>query len=350
MLFYLFILVFICITAGIFSLYHYKKAGEKLFAIFWGILLFILYACKNNNVGSDYPTYLKFFDEIYTRDLSLLISGDTNYSSFEIGYVVLVKLISTISHTDIFFTIIMALIMSILPIIVIYKYSSSLWMGIFIFFAMSLYTNSFSMLRQSIAMYICWFSIPYIINRYFLKFLLIIMLAFFFHKTALAFIPIYFLFQFKLSAKFYFFAFIGIVIVYIALLPLITYLTSLLILNDYTDANVSGGYIFLLFLFLCFVFCAYALRKDANPYEHAFLQMLFFSLILQLLATKFNILTRIVDYYKISLIVLLPTVICSPLFRKNRLLVIFLFIMLFILYFYKTNLDNSYSIIPYSVR
>ena len=51
MLFYLFILVFICITAGIFSLYHYKKAGEKLFAIFWGILLFILYACKNNNVG-----------------------------------------------------------------------------------------------------------------------------------------------------------------------------------------------------------------------------------------------------------------------------------------------------------
>ena len=351
MQFYLFILVLICISAIIFSLSHHEKIGKLLYASFWGCLLFLLYAFKSNNVGSDYPTYLRCFDEIFLLDWSFLLSEDVSYyTSFETGYVILMKLISIISHTDIFFTIVMALIMTLLPIVVIYKYATPLWMGIFLFFALSLYTNSFSMLRQSIAIFICWYSIPYIVNRSFFKFLLVVILAFFFHKTALTFIPIYFLYQFKLSAKFYAIAVVGIVIAYVALLPIATLLTSLLTLNDYTDVDASGGQLFFFFILFCFIFCAYILRNNKNSYKHAFMHMLFFALMLQLLATKFNILTRIVDYFKISLIVLLPAAIWSPHFKRCRLLIISLFVTLFILYFYKTNISNLYSVIPYSFR
>ena len=322
-----------------------------VYVVFWGVLLFLLYAFKNTNVGADFGTYLKFFDEIFTVDWSVIFSEDIdNYTGFEIGYVILMKLISTISHTDIFFTIIMASIMTILPIVMIYKYATPLWMGIFLFFALSLYTNSFSMLRQSIAMYICWYSIPYIVNRSLLKFLGVVILAFFFHKTALAFIPIYFLYQIRFSVKFYAISIIGVIIAYVILLPIAALLTSLLSLNDYTDADVSGGYLFFFFVLFCFILCAYILRSNTNPYKHAFLHMLFWALILQLLATKFNILTRIVDYYKISLVVLLPAVIWSPQFKKQRLLVISLFVILFVFYFYKTNVANLYSVIPYTLR
>lgn len=130
-------------------------------------------------------------------------------------------------------------------------------------------------------------------------------------------------------------------------MPLMTLLTALLTLNDYTDADVSGGYVLLLFITFCFIFCAFALRKNKDPYIHIFMHMLFLSLILQILATKFNILTRIIDYYKISWLVLLPAAIFAPVFRKYRLFIIFVFIPLFIYFFYKTNIANFVGIVPY---
>lgn len=341
---YIIFILLICITAALFNL---AKQRKEIFLIFWCVCFFLLYISKDNSVGSDYIKYLSYFLSIDVSDWSFLLPDSTPYPNFERGYLTLTQIISSISQTDFSFRFVMALIMSILPMVLIYKYVNPAWMGVFLFFSISLFTNSFSMLRQTIAMYICWFSIPYVVRRSFFKFLFVILLAFLFHKTALVFIPVYFLFNIRLSFWYYSIAMIATVILYIVLMPLMTLLTALLTLNDYTDADVSGGYVLLLFITFCFVFCALALRKNKDPYIHIFMHMLFLSLILQILATKFNILTRIIDYYKISWLVLLPAAIFAPVFRKYRLFIIFVFIPLFIYFFYKTNIANFVGIVPY---
>lgn len=343
---YIVFILFICITAALFNL---TKQRKEIFLIFWGICFFFLYISKDNSVGSDYIKYLNYFLSTNVNDWSFLLPDSTPYPNFERGYLTLIQIMSVISQTDFCFRFVIALIMTILPMVLINKYVKPVWMGVFLFFSISLFTNSFSMLRQTIAMYICWFSIPYIINRSFLKFLFIVLLAFLFHKTALVFIPVYFLFNVRLSFGYYSVATIATVVLYIVLMPLMTLLTEMLTLNDYTDADVSGGYVLLLFIAFCFIFCAIALRNNKDPYIHIFMHMLFLSFVLQILATRFNILTRIIDYYKISWLVLLPAAIFSPALRKYRIFIIFLFIPLFVYFFYKTNVANFVGIVPYIV-
>ena len=341
----------ICLTAILFKLLvNGRKLRTDFYVIFWGSIFFILYFLKDNKVGADYVTYLNHFQNILPSDWSFLNFGEIPYPNFEKGYLCFTHIISLISQTDIFFSFVMALVMSILPMVSIKRYSKPVWLGVFLFFALGIYTDSFNILRQTIAMYICWLSIPFIVKRSFAKFLLINLLAFSFHKTTLVFIPVYFLFNIKFTNKFYAVAFITVGILYLLLLPLMTTLTALLSLNDYTEADVSGGYVFLLFMAFCFIFCAYVFKKNTDSYVHIFMHMLFFAFLLQILATQFNILTRIIGFFKISLIVLLPATVYSPMFRKSHLLMLFLFVMLFIFYFYKISIPNLNLAIPYTFR
>lgn len=341
----------ICFTAVIFKLLiNEKKLRTDFYVIFWGSIFFLFYFLKDNKVGADYVTYLNHFQNILPSDWSFLDWDEVPYPNFEKGYLCFTHIVSLISQTDLFFTFVMALSMSVLPMASIKRFSKPVWLGVFLFFALGIYTDSFNILRQTIAMYICWLSIPFIVKRSFAKFLLITLLAFSFHKTALVFIPVYFLFNIKFTGKFYTVAFIAVGILYLLLLPLMSTLTVLLSLNDYTEADVSGGYMFLLFMAFCFIFCAYVLRKNTDPYVHIFMHMLFFAFILQILATQFNILTRIIGFFKISLIVLLPAATYSPVFKKSRLLMLFLFVILFIFYFYKISMPNWNLAIPYTFR
>ena len=55
------------------------------------------------------------------------------------------------------------------------------------------FNKSLNMCRQSLAMSICLFSLPYILDKKMIKFLMCMFLAFLFHKSAILFIPLYFI-------------------------------------------------------------------------------------------------------------------------------------------------------------
>lgn len=350
MLFYITILLLICFSAVFLNLAFCYKGKEHFFLYIWGGIFFLLYVCKHNLVGTDYIGYLQYFGEIKPGDWSFLFSSERPYPNFEKGYLVLTQLMSLMSQTDTFFTFIMAIIMSISPLVTIKRYAQPVWAGVFVFFALGIYINSFNILRQTIAMYICWLSIPYILNRSFIKFFFLVTLAFFFHKTSLIFIPLYFVPNIKFSFRYCFTIVLIACSIYVLLLPIMSYLTIALNLNNYLESDVSGGYMLLLFMLCCFIICICALKNKLDSSVNFFIHMLFWAALLQIMAIKFNILTRFIDYYKISLIVLLPRAIYSPFFRKNRRLIIFSFIILFICYFYKANISNLTGAIPYMLR
>jgi len=120
------------------------------------------------------------------------------YKGFEIGfrlYYLFLRLISTDRYFMFFVT---ATIMMSLHFFAIKKHSPIIYFSIFILFC-KFFLMSFVYLRQGIAMGIIWFSLPYIINRNYWKFAALAILAFFFHKSSIIFLPMYFLatLQFK---------------------------------------------------------------------------------------------------------------------------------------------------------
>lgn len=348
MLVYIFLLLSIPSIYFVINLSRYNDENRKRIALFlYSIVLFFFYFLKDLSVGADYIAYVNFFLYELPEDFSFLI--DPDYYGFEKGFTLLNLLISLFNRDIIFFNFIFAILLTVLPIYFVYKYSSYFWISIFLFFSLGIYTNSFSLIRQTLAVYICWLSIPYIVERKILKFMLIVLLAFSIHKTALIFIPLYFVYRYKLDFKYVITMFAFTAVIFVLISPLMQMLTFYLQLNDYTDLDVSGGFTFLLFLVLIFIISYIFIDTNNNDYIKLFMHMLFLGLLMQILATRFNIITRLIDYYKISLLIVIPHIINNFAWGKYRALIIFISIILFTAFFYLTNKGDVQHIIPYKL-
>lgn len=325
-----------------------SRRRENVFLILSGILLFILYFFKSESVGSDYITYLNFFDDCYV-DLDYLLKDDL--AGFEKGYIILNKLIYMIYPNHLAFTFVLAVFFSWCSCFLIRRYVMPIWMGLFLLCTLSVFTNSFCLVRQSIAMYICWLSISSIFNRKLFKFLLIILVAFFFHKTALIFAPVYFLANYKLTN---FSVMLGLLISFFIgefIHQIMGLLTIYLQANNYLNDGNDGGFTKLLFLLLSF-FCIYFLNVKSrynDKSSNLFINMLFMMLSIQIISLNFSILTRITDYFIISLCVLFPKIIGLKMWNKHGAFVRVLFVIFFIFFFYYSNKSNSFGIIPYNI-
>ena len=351
MLFYISIILFVCLCAGFLTiLYSNQRNRDKAYLWIIGSVLFVLYCFKAETVGSDYVTYLDFFDKCYWLDYDRLLSNDKDFSGFEKGYMLLNKIVNDIYPYHIAFSFVLALLFSFMSCHLLKEYVKPLWMGFFLLTTLSIYTNSFSMVRQSLAMFICWMSIRFILKKKLLLFLLFVTIAFYFHKTALIFLPLYFVGKLRLNIKWITVGLLGCYFIGLFIHSIMGYATIILQANDYLDDGSSGGMMKFLFLFFSFLFI-YLLLKKRNLLENDatifFVNMLFFMLLIQSIALHFSILTRITDYFVFSLCVLYPLVITDRLWKKNIVLVKIIFILFFLYFFYATNKADLYDVIPY---
>jgi len=114
------------------------------------------------------------------------------YEGFEVGFRTYYLFLRNISDSRFFMFFVTATIMMSLHFFAIKKHSPIIYFSVFILFC-KFFLMSFVYLRQGIAMGIIWFSLPYILNRNYLKFTALALLAFFFHKSCVIFFPMYFL-------------------------------------------------------------------------------------------------------------------------------------------------------------
>ena len=187
-------------------------------------------------------------------------------------------------------------------------------------------------LRQNVAIAICLYAIPYIIDRKLWKFLFVVCIAFLFHKTAFVFIGLYFIYPLKLNYKFY-----------ISLLSffLIIKFVSLIILQFAVDVGFSEIYLleesranitpFLISLSLVLLtgFILYPLKNIDND-EKLFFIMLCILMVFDLSRTDlFGTIGRLGKYLFPATIILIPNItekINNPTFRVLiRILIIVLF-------------------------
>jgi hypothetical protein len=155
------------------------------------LIVAILFSGLRDMIGG-YDVYI--YAEVYEIPTSQIMK----FPTFEIGFRWFYYLLRQISDNRYFMFFICAVLIMASHFFTVKKHSPIIYFSLFILFC-KFFLMSFVYLRQGIAMGIIWFSIGYILKKDFLRFGFLIILAFLFHKSAIIFLPIYFIANIKFN-------------------------------------------------------------------------------------------------------------------------------------------------------
>lgn len=293
------------LTISLCALLSYGNVSLKIKNFFyWGCVtsLVILSAIRDFTVGADTLNYCQGYR--YIRQLSF---ENAMKFGWEQGYVAVNWLLGQLFNDERTLLIFMAVFI-LLPIFAWIKKASQ-WplLSLIVFVGMGMWNSSMFILRQWCAMAILTFSYKYIKERRFIPFILLVLIAMMFHRTAAIFILAYFIegITIKLSTMFF------SVPLSIAIGLLGEKILS--VLNHFAriseGGNFNGGVSMLIVLWLC-VIVTFICFKGRIPNRHDFyFKLVFLAALLQPIAFTFSNWGRIITYFSISLTVFLPNLI-----------------------------------------
>ena len=176
---------------------HKKK--EQFLFLQLSIQLLYVHVLKDYTTLPDLREYVLGYN--YARSLTIdSVDHIQWYHKFELGWCYLNFVLSKFcAHHILLFFITSSIIIGSYSYLS-WRYSVNPLFSLFLFFFL-LYGQSLFVLRQNVAMALCFLTIPYILERKIKPFLLIILIAFFIHKTALVFLVIYYIYQLDLNKK-----------------------------------------------------------------------------------------------------------------------------------------------------
>ena len=308
-------------------------------------------AFRDVSVGTDLKTYLPIFEEVKISSFIDIISISREFTGYEKGYLLLNYIISFFGDSRLLLIIISGIYIYSVSYY-ISKFSPIPFFSLLLFVLANFYFSGMNLLRQFLAIAVLLFSLKYTINRSLIRFLFTVLIASTIHRTALAFIPVYFLYPIQLTRKY-----IGLVVA-LSLLSyfvlgqfLFSHLLSLMELSKfekYILAGANGGMIFYLFI-LCFTILIIfiPLEKRNEPINRTFVHMMLLALCVQSFAVTIAELARLTQFFFIGFIVYLPCLISCCKKACLRLFLIVSFAALMFAYFIVTAPNNTDSVIPY---
>lgn len=186
--FYWIYLVMLCFLVG----YSLANTKEQRRSIYYAsvVFLIIIFIAQDFSVSIDIAEYMRQYAIIPTLSFGQMLTH-----KFEIGYVLLCRLLEMTFESDRVLLVAMGLLM-LLPFGRYYERDTSQPMvALMAFVALGMYMHAIIYWRQLAAMAILTFAIPYIRQRKLLPFLLILLAAMSFHKTSVVFLWIYLIYN-----------------------------------------------------------------------------------------------------------------------------------------------------------
>lgn len=171
--------------------------------------VFCLIAFKSNMVGTDTFGYMRSYETL--AHFGTFDSLDEfGYENVEIGYKYFILFLSKIFPNAQFLLIAVGLAVCISMYSFIRRTATNWSFALFLFVALGYFQFVMTGIRQTLAMSILLFGYKYINERKIIKILVGIVFASLFHKSALIFIPIYFIANMEITRKKIGFMFVGI--------------------------------------------------------------------------------------------------------------------------------------------
>lgn len=273
--------------------------------------IIIASALRSTDIGADTLTYCQEYQNI--RALSF---KEAMGFGWEQGYVAVNWVLGQFFESDrallVFLTIFI-----LIPIFVwIKKESNYPLLSLVMFIGMGMWNASIGIFRQWCAIAILTFSYKYIKARRFIPFLMVVLIAMLFHRTAAIFLLAYFVEGVPLNMNTIIAAVPASVMVGLMGDKILNFLNKFARISE--EGNFNGGISLLIVLWLCVV-TPLICYKGKIPKELKFyMKLVLFSAFMQPVAFTFSNWARIVVYFSISLLICLPNFV-SKVILENKL-------------------------------
>ena len=181
---------------------QYKSIGLAMALLSFALLVFF---AGNRSGIHDTPEYQYMYELFYTDDLNQItdiINGNnkTKGPLFFI-YLILFKHFTHGTFNDWLMSI--AIFQAVSLAVFFYKYSVNYVYSVYLFYTMSIFLWMVNGMRQFIAITIILFAVDWLIQKKTVPFMIVVLIAYNFHSSAILWVPVYFMIHFKpWSAKF----------------------------------------------------------------------------------------------------------------------------------------------------
>lgn len=325
---------------------HIKTVKVNVFKIeskvisFWVCFIFIylIGIFRAELLGVDVDNYKAYFGMYSSYDF-LNVLADFKSDN---GYIMLNKIIYL--FTDDFWAAkgIMYSFVFGLYSYIIYKKSEYPALSYLIYLGLGFLGFNFCILRQAIAVSICFYSFQFVKEKRLLKFIVLVLIATTFHKTAIFFAVAYPLINSPIKNDYlnkillvFLFVICGMYV-----LPLMMGIYS----NDYSNIAVKGEGINLLIFYTSLYFLLIYISKRCNRIDKKDAHIAFIPVCFQIIAFFFSLFSRIVSYYSILLSLIIPNIMYKT---SNKHIYLYIIIIIFSFMYMLNILSNSTGILPY---
>lgn len=319
---------------------------RKFITIATGICLFLMIALRSKDLGStDSDQYYNLWKSLSGLSFDNFVFY-VNNSRLEFGFLSVTWILSSVHifSDPQFIFVFSGLLFSICIGKFIYENCDDVILSWTMFITLGLYTFMVQGLRQAIAISICISSISLCKERKFAKFLILVLIASLFHKTALVFLAVYFLYNRKMNSN-SLLILLSVLIAVIGASQLILSVGNNLFGMNYEGAVDSGGFvavaIYVITLLLAWLFRG---ESQEDPDYCFFFYLTFIGFAIYLLRYFGALaLERISFYFMIGQIVSLPASL-RHVSKGKQIMILGIWFLSIMLFIYR--IDGS-SLIPY---
>lgn len=318
------ILIFIiCVFYLVINIIFKNKILNEntFFLVFICIILFSI-AIFRGDFTQDYKMYFSLFDWNYSKSFKSILSER------DFLFWIITKIPIMFTGKILSAYIITAAIMMFFYYKFIKKESVDYLISIILFVAVDNYIISFNLMRNILAVSICTLAYKFIFEKKPVKFLLVIFIASMIHRSALIFVPMYWIFKINFKKrKNIIYICIGLTAIIIGLLLTreVGVIGQKLIGMNYTSYDNYGldegniGSAVKTIVLLGIILLMHRKIKYEEVKERVLLNSCIVTCYFQILATKVLMFQRIGYYFSISYIILIPLIFSRIRSKKTKL-------------------------------
>lgn len=311
---------------------------RKMFMLISFIMTVILQGLRSSEVGIDLKQY------IYAFNVSKNVSWTTPILAFEIGFRILLHLLSMLCSSEQMFIFVTSALCQAPIFYFIYKKSTSLFESLLIYYTFGIFTFSFSGIRQILAMGLFLIAVILADEQKWRDFFLLVVLASTIHTSALIGLFAYPLskIRIKRNGKLLLLSLFGAEMLFGQQIAG----AAAKLYGRTFQSSQTGAYSLFIFYIIIWILCTLFLEEE-QPWT-LFSNFCMMAALCQGLGAFHPSIARIGYYFSIFMCVLIPHIIdrATNSYRLKALLHVALFV--FCMFFFQKNTGNGYlDVCPY---
>lgn len=294
-----------------------KNNGKKIFAVMSFLQLFVLLGCRGFSVGIDTGTYISLFR---------ILRAGGNVNQLEILNRIMMLGVAKlpIVNQETFLLCLYAAITLIAFYAFFYSESCDIYLSVCIFSGMMYYYFSFNAMRQALAMALVSIAVSKLNKGKHLLFFVLVIIASGVHTSALVALPLWLIK--KMSLKYNWNLYMAFLVASASMTVIGREVAELLLVffpsyRVYIDSTFAeeGNYLNpLMYLAILTIVTIIWSASKKNEEDNLYLVMLGVGTVLYFMSLQVGIVNRIVYYYTMSIIVILPNLLKRIPKIKNR--------------------------------